>query len=147
MARVSESWRSLAGICVPDTPCVMVRIIAASVDPCTQRPEVRSGPFPPPLAFKPWQGAQFVRKRDPPSLILTKLSAGGLCVVTRLACAALPREYAPASTAAKNAVPIKYCLHCLCPERGNIPPQAPLPEGLLDLFCSSIRPITVLYAP
>ena len=69
MAQISESSNPFAGISVPGTPCVIVRKTAESVDPCVQRPEVRSGPRPPPRALKPWHGEQLARNREEPSLI------------------------------------------------------------------------------
>src|SRR5579862_1459108 len=68
IAQISESSKPLAGMSVPGTPCEIVRKISASLDPCVHRPDVRSGPRPPPRAFNPWHGEQLPRNREAPSL-------------------------------------------------------------------------------
>src|ERR1700680_4575665 len=79
MPQISESSNPLAGISVPGTPLVIVRKMAESVDPWIQRPEVRSGPRPPPpRALKPWHGEQLARNREAPSLIAAALASAEL---------------------------------------------------------------------
>src|ERR1039458_2880004 len=79
----------------------MVRKIASSVDPCTHRPQVRSGPLPPPRAFSPWQGEQLARKREAPSLTSVGLEAIDLRPAAPVRCT----DWA-SNTAPKDAVAI-----------------------------------------
>ena len=76
-AQVSLSSNALDGIWVPGTPSLMVRKISASLPPCTQRPERRLGPRPPPPALRPWHGEQLARKSEAPSLMAAGSPARG----------------------------------------------------------------------
>src|ERR1700686_5469688 len=108
MAQISESSNPLAGISVPGTPCVIVRKMAESIDPWVQRPDVRSGPRPPPRAFKPWHGEQLARNREAPSLIAAALLSAELDVgfpvaVARVAAMSKPARRVAESRAAMPA--------------------------------------------
>jgi hypothetical protein len=118
MAQISESSNPLAGISVPGTPWVMVRKMAESVDPWVQRPEVRSGPRPPPCALKPWHGEQLERNKEAPSLIVAALASAGLEVGFPVAVARMAWMSKPAPRAAKST--------------------AAMPEGRPSAFCKAI---------
>src|ERR1700747_1731200 len=101
IAHVSESSNPFAGICVPGTPCVMVRNISASLEPCVHRPDVRSGPPPPPFALSALHGEQLARNSEAPSLIAAELAAAGF--VTGFSCTDCP-YITPICTGKYNAM-------------------------------------------
>ena len=77
--------------------------MAESLDPCVHRPEVRSGPRPPPRAFRPWQGEQLARNSDAPSLAPALPFPGLRGPVAGAAAGASPPATKPVNTSAAVA--------------------------------------------